>query len=205
MQLIKFLCVALAFPAAVFASGAEDLNYFLNSVKTASGEFAQQVADKNGKPAQESSAGDFVFSRPGKFAWEYKTPYAQLMLSDGKTLWVWDKDLNQVTERKLKGALPASPASVLFGSSNVSKDWKIEELGEEEGLTWIKLTPKQKDSAFSEVLIGFKDRLPRSMKFVGSLGERSSLTLGNLKINEKIEKSRFDFKAPAGTDVLKVD
>lgn len=200
-----YLSVLLLLPALAMASGLEQLQEFLKNTKTASGSFEQKVLDKNGKVIDQDSKGEFLFSRPGHFVWEYTAPYYQSMVSDGKTLWVWDKDMNQVTVRTVKGALPSSPASVLFGTAELSKEWVTENLPDADGLEWVKLLPKHKDGNFEEVSIGMKYNKPCILSFKGSLGEISTLKFSNIKTGIKAPSNTFTFEIPKGADVLNVD
>lgn len=202
----KLIFLSLGFlPTVLMAGGSEELQKFLNNVSSAEGSFDQTVVDKSGKLLDGPSTGVFAFSRPGKFVWEYETPYEQRIVSNGKTLWIWDKDLNQVTVRRLKGAIPASPASVLFGQSDLKRDWIVSDEPASDGYDWVKLEAKEHDAAFSEVFIGFKDGLPAKLKFTGSLGETSTLTFENLKTGAGNTASQYEFKIPKDADVLKAD
>ncbi|GAH31904.1 unnamed protein product, partial [marine sediment metagenome] len=109
-----------------FAGGTEQLKAFVSQVRSAKGDFTQQIVKAPAKGASaaqavpkptDNSSGTFVFARPGKFIWTYQKPYQQVLQADGEKLYVYDRDLNQVTERKLNGALGASPAAILFGSN----------------------------------------------------------------------------------------
>lgn len=202
----KLIFLSLGFlPTVLMAGGSEELQKFLNQVSSAEGSFNQTVVDKSGKLLDGPSTGVFAFSRPGKFVWEYETPYEQKIVSNGRTLWVWDKDLNQVTVRRLKGAIPASPASVLFGQSDLKRDWIVSDEPDSDGCAWVKLEAKEPEAAFSEVFIGFKDGMPAKLKFTGSLGETSTLTFDNLKTDAGNTASQYEFKIPKDADVLKAD
>ena len=120
------LALLAAAPVAQ-AAATDQLQTFVTSVKTARGEFTQQQMKGKGADLKvaSTSSGTFVFSRPGKFAWRYTKPYEQLLQADGQVLYIYDKDLNQVTERKLDGALGSSPAAILFGSNDLSKNFDV--------------------------------------------------------------------------------
>jgi outer membrane lipoprotein carrier protein len=68
-----------------------------------------------------TSSGSFVFSRPGKFIWTYQKPYEQVIQADGEKLFIYDKDLNQVTTKKLGNALGSSPAAILSAATTWKK------------------------------------------------------------------------------------
>ncbi|MFO0204684.1 MAG: outer membrane lipoprotein chaperone LolA, partial [Betaproteobacteria bacterium] len=134
-QALGFIfAAALGLGAGVAQASVEQLRQFLSQTQAARGEFTQRVVARAGAAAQVSS-GSFAFQRPGRFRWVYAKPYEQVIVGDGERLYLYDKDLNQVTVRKLAGALPASPASILFGSNDFERDFAVRTAGEREGLS----------------------------------------------------------------------
>jgi outer membrane lipoprotein carrier protein len=189
----------------------EQLHRFLTQTTTARGDFTQQspaqkapaaggAAPAAAKPAV--SRGSFEFLRPGKFRWSYESPYQQLIVSDGLNLFLYDKDLNQVTKRKLAGALPASPASILFGSNDFEHDFKVEDDGSADGIDWIKATPNGKDSLFERIRIGFRDGLPAAMQLRDSFGQSTTLAFDHVQRNPPLASEHFQYTPPPGVDVL---
>ncbi len=189
---------------ALGAEGIELLENFSKNVKNAQGEFDQTVVDKGGKQIDQSS-GKFVFSRPGKFLWQYTVPFPQEMICNGKTIWVWDKDLNQVTVRSAKETIPQSPAAILFGDYNIKKYWKVKDIEGGDNLNWIELVPIAGNLNFSKITMGFKGDLPVKMEFVGSLGETSKLTLKNVVTDVSPGSKFFSFEIPKGADVVRLE
>ena len=110
------LLLALFLTGTVHATGPGQLRAFLDGSRHGNATFRQVVAAKDARRAQESS-GTFAFARPGKFIWLYQQPYEQLLQADGEKLYMYDKDLNQVTVKLLGTALSSSPAAILFGSN----------------------------------------------------------------------------------------
>jgi outer membrane lipoprotein carrier protein len=193
------LCIA-ALPAAR-ANAVDQLRAFLTQTQTARGEFTQRVTGRNVAAAQNSS-GTFVFQRPGRFRWIYAKPYEQVIVGDGERLYLYDKDLNQVTVKKLAGALPASPASILFGSNDFERDFDVRDAGTRDGLDWITATPRAKDSPFDRIEIGFRDGLPGAMRLTDSFGQISLLAFQKVERNPKVEADAFRFVPPKGADIL---
>ena len=113
-----FLLLIVLAPGAAGASSVEALKALLEQTTTARAHFAQMVLDKNLKMLQQST-GTMQFSRPGKFRWQYDKPYEQLIVGDGTRVWLYDKDLNQVTVRRFDRALGSSPAALLAGSNEI--------------------------------------------------------------------------------------
>lgn len=204
MKKTAFLAITGLFPFVVFSQPSDPLNNFLNETKQASGSFEQQTFQKDGKPAQETQKGTFSFSRPGKFVWTYSSPYPQKMVCDGNQIYVWDEDLNQVTVRSAKGSIPKSPASILFGTQSYKKDWNATAPKQEDGYMWITLTPKARDASVNSVSFGFKAEKLEKLIFVGSMGEKTNLTISNLKTEVHLGPETFKFTVPKGADVIEV-
>jgi len=111
---LALVLLGIAVGSAAHAAGSiEKLKAFVAQTQSARAVFSQQVMDKDGKTVQ-SGSGRVAFQRPGKFRWEYLKPYEQLIVGDGEKLWVFDKDLSQVTVKKLEGALGSSPAASIL-------------------------------------------------------------------------------------------
>jgi outer membrane lipoprotein carrier protein len=199
------LAAGMAFAQAAGASALEQFKSFVGSTKAAKGEFTQHLvkkADGPGKAAPESS-GTFVFARPGKFIWTYVKPYEQLLQADGDQLYIYDKDLNQVTTKKLGDALGSSPAAILFGSNDLEKNFKLAEAGTRDGLEWLKATPKAKDTTFDEISIGLRNGLPEAMELRDTFGQTSVLAFKNFQKNPALDANQFKFVMPKGADVFK--
>jgi outer membrane lipoprotein carrier protein len=196
--------LALA-PALVQASALDQFKSFAATTKSAKGEFTQRVvkADNAGKPKTSgTSTGSFIFARPGKFIWTYEKPYEQLLQADGEKLYIYDKDLNQVTVKKLGNALGSSPAAILFGSNDLEKNFKLKEAGARDGLEWLEATPKTKDTTFDRIEIGLRDGVPAAMELYDSFGQVSLLSFKKFDKNPAIPADRFKFVVPEGADVL---
>ncbi len=173
----------------------------MSGTQSARGEFTQRTARAGGARA-ESGSGAFWFARPGRFRWEVRTPYEQLMLADAQKLYFYDKDLNQVTVRKLADSLGASPAAILFGSDALERNFTLEEAGERDGLDWLDALPKSKDAGFDRILIGFRGGLPQAMEVLDAFGRVTQFTFRNLERNPKLDPELFRFVAPKGADVV---
>jgi outer membrane lipoprotein carrier protein len=195
---------ALALTGSAYASALEQFKTFVSGTKAARGEFTQtQVRSKSatGKTPPVSS-GTFVFARPGKFIWTYQKPYEQVLQADGETMYIYDKDLNQVTTRKLGNALGSSPAAILFGSNDLEKNFTLAEAGARDGLEWLTATPKSKDTTFEHIGIGLKDGVPQAMELKDSFGQTSVLKFTNFQRNPQLGAQQFKFEVPKGADVV---
>lgn len=186
------------------ASGMDQFKTFVANTKSAKGEFSQQmVKTVDGKAKiSKTSTGTFQFARPGKFIWTYVKPYEQVLQADGDKLFIYDKDLNQVTVKKLGDALGSSPAAILFGSSDLEKNFTLKEVGPKQGLEWFEAIPKSKDTSFDHIGIGMKDGVPMALELRDSFGQISLITLKNVEKNPAMKADQFKFAIPAGADVF---
>jgi outer membrane lipoprotein carrier protein len=204
------IACAIALPAFAHASAMEQFKSFVATTKAAKGEFTQRQVKRtnaesgaNGAPMVSNPAtGTFVFARPGKFIWTYQKPYEQLLQADGENLYIYDKDLNQVTIRKLGNALGSSPAAILFGSNDLEKNFTLKEAGKKDGLEWLEATPKTKDTTFDQIGIGLKDGVPLAMELRDSFGQVSLLSFKKFEKNPAMAREQFKFVVPKGADVF---
>jgi outer membrane lipoprotein carrier protein len=203
------LTASLLVASHAFAGGIDDLKAFVAQVHSARGDFVQHqiTANKNASGAAAIKAGgtqsgNFVFARPGKFIWAYTKPYDQLLQADGDNFYVYDKDLNQVTQRKLGSALGASPAAILFGSNDLDKSYNLRDVGVKDGIDWLELTPKSQDTQFQQIGIGFKDGTLAAMELHDVFGNVTLLTFTNVVKNPSLPADTFKFTPPKGADVI---
>lgn len=207
-RILAPLCATLALLAAVPAARAaatDQLQTFVGSVKSARGEFTQKQIKGQGADAKVAgtSSGTFAFARPGKFTWRYTKPYDQLLQADGRTLFIYDKDLNQVTERRLDNALGSSPAAILFGSNDLTKNFDVKNGATRDGVEWLELTPKAKDTQFERIGIGFKGGNLEAMELRDAFGNVTMLTFTGIQKNPPMPADAFRFTVPKGADVMK--
>ena len=184
------------------AAGAAQtqLREFLSGTKAARGNFSQRTQRAGG--GFETATGVFAFQRPGRFRWEVRKPYEQLMVGDSEKLYFHDKDLNQVTVRKLADSLGASPASILFGSNDLERNFTLKEDGARDGMDWLNALPKNKDAGFDRILIGLRGGLPEAMEVRDAFGRTTFFGFSGFERNPKLEADMFRFVAPRGADIV---
>lgn len=196
---------ALLIGVGAQAAALDALRDFVRNTRSGKTTFTQVIVNKNGKTSNPAS-GSFQFQRPGKFRWVYEKPYDQWIVGDGERLWIYDRDLNQVTTRKLGGALGASPAAILAGSDDLEKNFELKDGGVHDGLEWLEATPRAKDTTFELVRIGFRSETTGSalaaMELKDSFGQTSVLTFGKIERNAVLPADTFRFTPPKGADVF---
>ena len=206
MQLIRVLfATALLFnllPAqADQAASVQRLTGLLQKAQTLTGRFSQLSLDGTGTQLQETS-GEMALKRPGQFRWHTDQPMEQLLVSDGKKVWLYDPDLEQVTIQTLDQRLTHTPALLLSGDvSAISENFNIsfKEAGEVVDFT---LTPKAKDTLFDTLRLSFRGDVINDMQMVDSVGQRTNILFQGVKLNPPLEPGLFTFEIPEGTDVI---
>lgn len=192
------------------AEGLKDLENFLATTQNGSATFTQTVTApaRTGEaaPRPKTSSGTFAFLRPDRFRFDYKKPFEQTIVADGKTLWLHDADLNQVTSRSQAQALGSTPAALVASSASLAKLGEAFEFKSEpdaEGLSWVRASPKQRDGQLKNVRVGFAQGQLAVLDMEDSFGQRSTIRFDGFKPNTGLSASGFAFKPPAGADVLK--
>ncbi|WP_434776962.1 outer membrane lipoprotein chaperone LolA [Neisseria sp. Ec49-e6-T10] len=181
------------------ADGLEALKNFNQNAKTISGSFSQTVQNKN---KTQKSSGTFQISRPNLFKWDYSKPYQQVIVGDGKSVWLYDIDLAQVTKRSQAQTLGDSPAAILADQDALEDNYTLSNDGQSNGITYIKAMPKKKDSGYESIRLGFKGNDLNQMVLKDSFGNTTTLTLNGIKLNGTINKKVFQFTPPKNVDVL---
>lgn len=195
------------------AGGLNSLETFVKTVKTGRADFTQVVSSpaKEGQtPRVKTSSGTFEFSRPGRFKFLYTKPFAQSIVADGQTLWLFDVDLNQVTARQQSQVLGSTPAALISAAPDLralQAEFTLADAPDKDGLQWVLATPKARDGQLQTVRVGFKVSEQGSelaaLEILDSFGQRSVLSFSKLEINPTLGAEAFQFKAPAGADVIR--
>lgn len=197
-----FLIAWLSLVSAVAnADDVQNLKAFFQNTTSMRAKFHQTVVDNLGRKVQEVT-GSMQLQRPGRFRWDYDKPYVQLIVGDGKKVWLYDPDLNQVTVRPLDKVLGSSPAALLAGSKDIDKTFVLKSVGRQDQLDWVEATPKEKESGFERVVLGFKGNLLQEMEMRDSFGQITVIEFSAQEVNPRLDAKSFQFAPPQGADVL---
>jgi len=206
MKKILFL-LSCSYMVCAFADGMTALDEFLsNKHSNISANFKQIVL---GQKANQVSSGMMKIARPNRFIWQYASQgnnIGQLMLSDGKKIYIVDKELEQVTIKNLNTALDKSPASILAGSNDIKHYYNVVKQADSDGMEWVLLTPKQQNdnNGFDKIAMGFNKftHLLQQMKFTSNLGSKTQLEFSNLQMNARYKVNEFNYQIPKNYDVI---
>lgn len=202
-KLISIL-VGLLFSTMAMADGVESLKAFFHNTNAMRADFNQVVKDHKGEKVQEVG-GSMKLKRPNKFRWDYNQPYEQQIVSDGKEVFLYDTDLEQVTVRELSKTLGSSPAAMLAGGDDVEKSFTLKNAmrkDAESNMEWVLAVPKDKDSGFDRILLAFEGDKLRHLEMYDSFNHITYITFDNVERNPSMEDSTFLFTTPEGADVV---
>ena len=201
MRAILFVAAFFAMQAHAADTARSRMETFSKDLKSVTADFTQTVTDANGERGDESH-GTMALAAPRQFRWETKKPYEQTIVADGKRVWIYEPDLQQVSVRSQSGEEAHSPLTILTDLSQLDTEFIASESGEREGLEWLKLVPKAKEPEFEYAELGFSASSLERMLFKDQLGYTTEIRFSNWQRNPKIDASDFAFTPPKGVDVI---
>jgi outer membrane lipoprotein carrier protein len=190
---------------AFAADAATPLDKYFDGLSTLRATFTQSVKDAKGKEVDRSS-GTLVVSRPGKFRWDVSSKQGasggQLLVADGRNVWFFDKDLEQVTVKPADAALSSTPAMLLSGASSIRDSFTLTSAGTRDGLEWVLVEPRKAEADFRRALFGFGKGNLQKMIIDDRLGQTATIEFASVVRNSPVEPSEVSFTPPAGADVI---
>lgn len=194
--LVLLLC------AAAGPVHAHELQALLDDLRSLRAEFTQRLFDEAGQLVEESR-GLFYLQRPERFRWEYKEPYAQLIVADGKEIWIYEADLEQATLKDYSRATANTPALVLSGRQPVAELFEVTaEHGEEDGVAAYLLRPKGDDSQFQHMRLYFLDGVLQRLNLQDKLGQKTEVRFYGARLNSDLDAELFRFTLPPEADLI---
>ncbi|MHB1529590.1 MAG: outer membrane lipoprotein chaperone LolA [Acidiferrobacteraceae bacterium] len=192
---------ALGLSMRAIAGVPAPLERFFHDVHSYRAHFSQVVYDSAHKVVQRSQGRMWVL-RPDKFRWDYMHP-REIIVGDGRSLWLYDQGLRQVTVRSMANALKGTPALILSGKGHLRSRFRIRDLGIRQGVTWIDLHPRRRGTGFVDIRLGFKGDLLSRLVLKDSFRQTTDIALSDYQENVPISPRRFRFSPPKGADVVR--
>jgi outer membrane lipoprotein carrier protein len=210
IRALPMLLVSACAMAATAQESSTPLDKYFDGLETLRASFTQTVKDARGKEVDNTS-GTLVVQRPGKFRWDVSpkgTSSGQLLVADGRNVWFYDKDLDQVTVKPADAALSSTPAMLLSGTANLRESFTLTPAGNRDGLDWVLVEPRKPEADFRRALFGFSkavsDNQPRLQRMIidDRLGQTATVEFAKVERNSKVEPDEVSFTPPKGTDVI---
>lgn len=204
--IIRFIAILLL-PLTVQAApgpGREALDRFLDNLQTLQAKFEQSVLDTENAMTGRMH-GLFLLERPGRFRWDYVAPSKQIILADGRDVWIIEEELKHVTRHLQRFALRGTPAAFMVLDAQVEDDFEIVEIGERLGMQWLELIPRDPDSDFNRILLAFVGDELRHMELNDKFGQISRFRFFDVQRNIPIDPELFVYQGADDWDVLNAD
>jgi outer membrane lipoprotein carrier protein len=199
-----WLALLIAVPGGYVRGSADPLDRFLDGLHSFRASFSQTVSDAHGHTTEQST-GMLIVLRPGRFRWEIhaqgQSGEGQLVIDDGRNLWYYDRDLQQVTVKPAGAALSATPAMLLSQGDTLS-EFRVQDAGTQDGLEWVRVVPKAADADFRDARLGFSGGELRRMILKDKLGQTATLDFEHTERNVAVSADEVSFTPPAGADVI---
>lgn len=183
------------------SSVIERIQSFLSQTATLTADIDQSLISPD-QTVLETKLGKLSIMRPGKFRWDYSEPYEEQLVTDGKTLWMYESDLDSVTKRTLDDSLSNTPAALLSGTTDLLSLYDVVGEYKVEGVELVELRPKSTDTDFSLVRLGMRGGLLSLIELEDNFKQTTRIVLTNLVENPDLDESLFDFVVPEGADVI---
>lgn len=196
-----FIALLLSISTSVFCqTPGELLQAKLNGIRSMTANFKQSVKAK--QKVVSRSSGTMALQRPGRFRWQTLQPMTQLMVADSQHIWVYDKDLEQVTVKKQSKGLGGTAALFLSGyDDTVTRDFNVAQSGVGNELVFD-LKSKSSKASFQRIKLLFRGDLLTGLELYDQLGQITTVQLSQIKLNPKLASNLFQFKTPKGVDVV---
>lgn len=183
------------------ASGIDQLHRFLEGLRGMQADFEQSVTSPD-QPKALYSRGTFYLQRPGLFRWDYLDPAGQFVIADGKRVWLYDAELNQVSHQNQEAALRGTPALLLSDTGPLEKHFSLVNLGLREDLEWVELIPQTQETEVAKVQAGFAGERLERLEMLDTFGRTTRFRFSRIQRNPSLDQNLFRFTPPPGTDIL---
>jgi len=205
MSELKYLLLLglLAVLPAHAADAQQRLDQALKNMDNLSADFRQTLRNED-KQIVQQSRGTLDLQRPGKFAWKYTEPYQQLIVADGRELWIYDIEPEQVTVKPMDAGLANAPIMILMKQSKIDEQFEVSEVGQRKYLYWIELKPRDKQLEYTDIYIGLEDGQVKAMELQDRFGQSTQIVFDNLRLGVVHDPATFKFEPPPGVDVYGV-
>lgn len=203
-RILAGVLLAVSFAAnAADDQAAQQLRKLLDAMNSLQGDFVQTTYDKAGVE-QESSSGTFMLMRPGKFYWKTLEPMPQLLVSNNKTIWLYDPDLETVNIREFTDDLRETPALLLSADiEQLRKNFSIAKDAKDTTAEKYTLTPKVTEGMFQQLVLVFKAGQLTEFAIQDSLGQLTRCQLSKVQRNKPLPEENFFFVPPEGVEILR--
>ncbi|HEY4707564.1 MAG TPA: outer membrane lipoprotein chaperone LolA [Thermodesulfobacteriota bacterium] len=174
------------------------------AISTVTASFTQETSSRGMKAAQ-TAKGKVWFKKPGKMRWEYTVPEGDLIVSDGKKIWLYQPDLNQVIEKEIDSSATRLTTDFLSGIGDITKDFKVSLASSEAGSYRLSLVPREEQPNIKRLTLEVDKTsfVIKKTAVVDNFGNETRVELKDIKTNASVQDKLFKFSAPKGAQVVR--
>ena len=199
--LLFFVCLSItanAENAENAETAAQRLHLLLKPMNSLSADFTQQIMGLDNNHLQRLT-GNLSLKKPNQLRWNVVSPMPQLVMSDGKLVWLYDPDLEQVVIQSFSDDFMANPMRILLGNiDQLNNDFNVIRSDDNS----FSLSPKQKNSLFLAIHLRFTDSVLSHIDYQDNFGQSAQLSLTQVKLNPPLAKPAFVFDIPQDVDII---
>lgn len=196
--LFSFLSLSITANSATAKTAAQSLQQLLAPINSLSADFTQNIKDQDNNVYQRLT-GNLSLKKPNQLRWNVVTPTAQLIISDGERVWLFDPDLEQVIIQSFSADFKTNPISILLGNLNqLNADFTVTHITDNS----FSLVPKQKNALFAGIQLRFIDNILSHIDYQDNFGQNTQLTLSQVTVNPQLARTTFIFDIPQGVDII---
>ena len=200
--MLGVLCLWCLGPSSGWAGEGHDrLTQFLSGLETLQARFEQQILNREDNTSGYAS-GSFELFRPGRFRWDYDGEEGQTIIADGRDVWIIDAELVQITQHRQSWALKGTAARLLAEEIDIAAEFELRELGDRRGHVWLQLLPRDEDSQFESLLLGFAGNDLSVLEMRDSFDQLTRFRFFDIQRNLSLDPDRFTFDPPDSWDVF---
>lgn len=199
MLAVTALCTASA--AAQAQTAREQLERFSEGLETLHADFSQRVLSSDGA-VQDSSEGEVWLRRPDRFRWAYGGDFPELVVADGRRVWIYDEMLEQVTVKDQSAASLNSPLSLLTDPGRLDDEFEVREVGVTNEAALLELRARSMETEFERFLLGLSADRIVLMIMEDAFGLRTEIRFTAVDRNPQLDPALFEFTPPDGVDVI---
>lgn len=196
-------CIATSVGASDFGPARSELERFSNKLDRFQADFTQTVKSQDGR-IQDQTQGQVWLQSPDKLRWVYSGDFPEVIVADGKNIWIYDESLEQVTVKPQSDQVTDSPLMILGDVSQLDEQFQVTELGEFEDMLLLELKSLDSETEFERVLLGLVSDGVRMMALEDAFGQRTEIYFENVLMNPPADPELYIFTPPEGTDVVGV-
>lgn len=196
--LFSSLSLSITANSATAETAAQSLQQLLAPINSLSADFTQNIKDQDNNVYQRLT-GNLSLKKPNQLRWNVVTPTAQLIISDGERVWLYDPDLEQVIIQSFSADFKTNPISILLGNLNqLNTDFTVAHITDNS----FSLVPKQKNALFAGIQLRFIDNILSHIDYQDNFGQNTQLTMSQVTVNPQLARTTFIFDIPQGVDII---